>query len=182
MKIGVVKEIKTHEYRIALTPAGAKELVDREHEVLVEAGAGLGSGLADAAYVKAGARIVEGPDAVFAEADMVMKVKEPQPVEWKRMRPGQILFTYFHLAAEEDLTKAVLETKSHCFAYETLEGSDGDLPLLEPMSEVAGRLAIQAGAKFLEKPHQGTGVLLGCLLYTSPSPRDRTRSRMPSSA
>ncbi len=161
MKIGVVKEIKTHEYRIALTPAGAKELTERGHQVLVEGGAGVGSGLADSDYVAAGARILEGPDAVFAEAEMVMKVKEPQPVEWKRMRPGQILFTYFHLAAEEDLTKGVLATGSHCFAYETLEDKNGGLPLLEPMSEVAGRLAIQAGAKFLEKPHKGTGVLLG---------------------
>lgn len=168
MKIGVVKEIKTHEYRVALTPAGAMEMCSKGHEVLVQAGAGLGSGLDDQAYKDAGARILEGPDAVFAEAEMVMKVKEPLEEEWARMRPGQILFTYLHLAADEKLTKGVLATGSHCFAYETLV-EKGGLPLLEPMSEVAGRLAIQAGAKFLEKPHQGTGVLLGGVPGVAPA-------------
>jgi alanine dehydrogenase len=168
VKIGVVKEIKTHEYRVALTPAGAMEMCSKGHEVLVQAGAGLGSGQGDQAYVDAGARILEGPDAVFAEAEMVMKVKEPLEEEWTRMRPGQILFTYLHLAADEKLTRAVMATGSHCFAYETLV-EKGGLPLLEPMSEVAGRLAIQAGAKFLEKPHKGSGVLLGGVPGVAPA-------------
>ena len=160
MKIGVVKEIKTHEYRVALTPHGVEELVEAGHEVCVESGAGLGSDLADSAYADAGAQVLEGPDAVWAACGMIMKVKEPQEVEWSRMRPGQILFTYFHLAADQKLTEAVVATGSHCFAYETLNVGRR-LPLLEPMSEVAGRLAIQAGAKCLERPTGGTGVLLG---------------------
>ncbi|MFT4648661.1 MAG: alanine dehydrogenase [Glaciecola sp.] len=160
LKIGVVKEIKVHEYRVALTPAGVQELKRDGHEVIFEAGAGLGSGLDDSAYLAAGA--VSRPDAasVFAEAEMIVKVKEPQPVEVSMMREGQIMFTYLHLAADKALTEGLMETGSHCFSYETLE-VDGGLPLLEPMSEVAGRLAIQAGAKFLEKPTGGTGVLLG---------------------
>lgn len=160
MKIGCVREIKTHEYRVALTPAGVEELRADGHDVYIEAGAGLGSGLSDELYAEAGAHLVDGPDGVWAEAEMVMKVKEPQEVEWQRMRPGQTLFTYFHLAADRKLTEGVLATGSHCIAYETLT-VNGRLPLLEPMSEVAGRLAIQAGAKFLEKPAQGTGILLG---------------------
>lgn len=160
MKIGVVREIKTHEYRVALTPAGVEELCRDGHEVLVEGGAGLGSGLTDEAYVKAGGRIIDGAAGVWAEAEMVMKVKEPLESEWPHMRPGQTLFTYFHLAADRKLTEAVVATGSHCFAYETLE-IGRTLPLLEPMSEVAGRLAIQAGAKYLERPVGGTGILLG---------------------
>ncbi len=160
MKIGVVREIKTHEYRVALTPAGVEELTRDGHEVLVETGAGAGSGLSNQDYADAGARIVETVDGVWAEAEMVMKVKEPLEVEWSRMRPGQTLFTYFHLAADRKLTEAVIATGSHCFAYETLEVNK-TLPLLEPMSEVAGRLAIQAGAKYLERPAGGTGILLG---------------------
>jgi alanine dehydrogenase len=168
LKIGVVKEIKTHEYRIALTPHGVEELVESGHEVCVEAGAGLGSDLQDAAYVEAGAQVLEGPDAVWEVCDMIMKVKEPLEVEWPRMRPGQILFTYLHLAADQKLTDAVVASGSHCFAYETLNVGRR-LPLLEPMSEVAGRLAIQAGAKFLERPTGGTGVLLGGVTGVRPA-------------
>ncbi len=168
MKIGVPKEIKTHEYRVALTPAGVEELRDLGHEVCVEAGAGVGSGLPDEQYEQAGAQLLEGPESVWESAEMIMKVKEPQPVEWGRMRAGQILFTYLHLAAERELTEGVLATGSHCFAYETLQES-GRLPLLEPMSEVAGRLAIQAGAKFLERPAGGNGILLGGVPGVAPA-------------
>lgn len=160
MKVGCVREIKTHEYRVGLTPAGVEELVSDGHEVLLESGAGEGSSLSDDLYRDAGARLVSGPDGVWAEADLMLKVKEPQRVEWGHMRPGQTLFTYFHLAADEALTRGVLATGSHCIAYETL-AVNGRLPLLEPMSEVAGRLAIQAGAHCLEKPVGGLGVLLG---------------------
>ena len=168
MKIGVVKEIKTHEYRIALTPAGAEELRLAGHTVLVEKGAGLGSGQQDAFYEAAGATIIDGAEGVWAEAEMIMKVKEPLSSEWPHMRPGQMLFTYFHLAADRALTDAVVGSGAHCFAYETLEIA-GKLPLLEPMSEVAGRLAIQAGAKYLEKPQGGTGVLLGGVPGVAPA-------------
>ena len=160
MQIGVVEEIKTHEYRVALTPHGVEELVEEGHSVLVQAGAGAESGLQDETYVEAGARIAGDAAEVFGTCEMVMKVKEPLESEWALMREGQILFTYLHLAADRRLTDAVLATGSHCFAYETLVVG-GRLPLLEPMSEVAGRLAIQAGAKFLERPRGGTGILLG---------------------
>ncbi len=161
MKIGVVKEIKDHEYRVAATPAGVEQLIKRGgHQVLVEGHAGEGSGLADSAYAEAGASTGLDVEAVWAEADLVLKVKEPLEPEWARMRPGQILFTYLHLAADRKLTDAVVGTGAHSFAYETLE-VDHALPLLEPMSEVAGRLSIQAGAKYLERPAGGTGILLG---------------------
>jgi len=160
LKIGVVTEIKTHEYRVALTPAGVHELRRDGHQVLYQKGAGHGSGIEDQAYLDAGAEIRPDAAAVFGEADMVVKVKEPLEQEWPLMRKGQILFTYLHLAADRKLTEAVIKTGSHCFSYETLEVGRS-LPLLEPMSEVAGRLAIQAGAKYLEKPMQGTGILLG---------------------
>ena len=160
MKIGVVKEIKTHEYRVALTPHGVEELVEAGHSVIVEPGAGEGSGLPDDVYRQAGATLASGAQEVWAEAGLIMKVKEPLQAEWPRMRPGQMLFTFLHLAADRRLTEALLASGAHCFAYETLT-VDGRLPLLEPMSEVAGRLAIQAGAKFLEKPRGGTGILLG---------------------
>jgi alanine dehydrogenase len=160
VKIGVVKEIKTHEYRVALTPAGVDELVKAGHSVLIESSAGNGSGLSDENYLEAGAQLAPDPEAVFADSEMVLKVKEPQPQEWTMMRPDQVLFTYFHLAADRELTDAVVATGSHCFAYETLQ-QNGGLPLLDPMSEVAGRLAIQAGAKYLERPAGGTGILLG---------------------
>jgi alanine dehydrogenase len=160
VKIGCVREIKTHEYRVGLTPAGVEELVADGHQVFIESGAGEGSGLGDELYSDAGAQLISGPDGVWGEADLMLKVKEPQSVEWQRMRPGQTLFTYFHLAADEALTRGVLATGSHCIAYETLV-VNGRLPLLEPMSEVAGRLAIQAGARCLEKPVGGLGTLLG---------------------
>ena len=160
MKIGVVREIKVHENRIALTTAGADRLREAGHEVLVEAGGGLGSGLADEAFVEAGARILPSAAAVFGEGELILKVKEPLEIEWPLMRPGQTLFTYFHLAASRELTEAMLATGSHCFAYETLEAG-GSLPLLTPMSEVAGRMAIQDGAKALEQHQGGVGILLG---------------------
>jgi alanine dehydrogenase len=160
VKIGVVKEIKEHEYRVALTPAGVEELCKAGHAVLVQAGAGLGSGLDDEKYRAAGAKLLPDAAAVFGAADMVLKVKEPLAPEWPLLRRGQILFTYLHLAASRELTEAVVKTGAACFAYETL-AQGGQLPLLEPMSEVAGRLAIQAGAKYLERPVGGTGILLG---------------------
>lgn len=160
MKIGVVTEIKTHENRVALTPAGCERLTREGHEVVVQSGAGLGSGLEDPAYEEAGGRIAADAAAVFGACDLVLKVKEPLEPEWALMRPGQTLFTYFHLAADRKLTEAVIGTGSHCFAYETLE-VEGTRPLLTPMSEVAGRMSIQAGAKYLERHHGGVGILLG---------------------
>ena len=147
MKIGVPKEIKTNENRIALVPAGAEALVAAGHSVHVEAGAGEGSGFADADYTAVGAQILPDADAVWAEADMIMKVKEPIEPEWKRMRRGQTIFTYFHFAADERLTRAHVDSGATCVAYETVELPSHELPLLTPMSEVAGRMAVQAGAK-----------------------------------
>ena len=160
MKIGVPTEIKPQENRVALTPAGADRLVAAGHAVTVQQGAGINSGFSDDDYVGAGASILPDADAVFADAEMIVKVKEPQPVEWERMRPGQIMWTYLHLAAERPLTEGLMATGSHCFAYETLEVGR-TLPLLTPMSEVAGRMAIQAGAKVLERHQGGLGILLG---------------------
>jgi len=160
VKIGVASEIKVHENRVALTPAGADRLTHAGHEVLVQAGAGQGSGLADSEYASAGATIVPDAAAAFAQCELVMKVKEPLRVEWPMIRAGQTLFTYFHLAADRALTEAMLASGAHCFAYETLE-VDGHLPLLTPMSEVAGRMSIQAGAHSLEKHNGGLGMLLG---------------------
>lgn len=161
MIIGVPKEIKQDEYRVAMLPVGVEELTRRGHTVLLEAGAGLGSGLADHDYLRAGAEMVAGADDVFSRADMIVKVKEPQPSEWKRMRSGQVVFTYFHFAADRALTEAVLATGATAVAYETLSDSEGRLPLLTPMSEVAGRMSIQEGAKYLERPQMGRGILLG---------------------
>jgi alanine dehydrogenase len=161
MLIGVPKEIKPDEYRVALTPAGAEMLTQAGHQLVIEASAGLGSGFTDDFYEAAGAEIVETSDEVWARADMIMKVKEPIRPEWPKIREGQVLFTYFHFAADEELTKAFLETKGVAIAYETVELSSGELPLLTPMSEVAGRMAVQEGAKYLEKPQGGLGVLLG---------------------
>ncbi len=161
MIVGVPREIKQDEYRVALLPVGAEELTRVGHRVLVERGAGLGSGIPDELYVENGAEIVDSADTIFAEADMVIKVKEPQPSEWPKLRPGQLLFTYFHFAADESLTKGVLDTGVTAIAYETLRGRKGDLPCLTPMSEVAGRMSIQQGAKFLERPQEGRGILLG---------------------
>jgi alanine dehydrogenase len=161
MKVGVATEIKPDEYRVALTPAGARELAEHGHEVVVQAGAGEGSSIPDAEYEAQGARIVAGPDEVFAQAELVLGVKEPQPSEVGLLRPGQILFTYLHLAPAPDLTRALAETGAICIAYETVEDAHGRLPLLAPMSEVAGKIATQAGAFMLEKPLGGRGVLLG---------------------
>src|SRR5512145_2371129 len=161
MKIGVPKEIKTNENRVALVPAGAEALVAAGHSVVVERGAGEGSGFGDELYTKAGARIAPDADAVWRDADMIMKVKEPIQPEWPRMRRGQTIFTYFHFAADEALTRAHLKSGSICIAYETVELPSRELPLLTPMSEVAGRMAVQEGAKYLEKLYGGRGVLLG---------------------
>ena len=160
MKIGVPTEIKPSENRVAMVPAGADILVDDGHEVFVQEGAGLGSGIPDSEYVAAGARILPDADAVFGECDMIMKVKEPIEEEYGRIRDGQLLFTYFHFAASETLTDAMIQSGADCVAYETVE-LDGTLPLLTPMSEVAGRMSVQEGAKYLEKPFGGRGVLLG---------------------
>lgn len=160
MIIGVPREVKSDEYRVAMLPVGAEELVERGHRVIVETGAGVGSGLANDEYALAGAELAD-VDSVWSEADLIVKVKEPQREELSRIRPGQLLFTYFHLAADELLTRELLETQATCIAYETLRGSKGDLPLLTPMSEVAGRMSIQEGAKYLERPQEGRGILLG---------------------
>ena len=161
MLIGVPKEIKTNENRIALVPAGAEALVAAGHSVVIETGAGLGSGFADDAYTAVGASILPTADAVWQKAEMIMKVKEPIAVEWPRMRKGQLIYTYFHFAAAEDLTRAVIASGAVAVAYETVQLPSGELPLLTPMSEVAGRMAVQEGAKYLEKVFGGSGVLLG---------------------
>jgi alanine dehydrogenase len=158
--VGVPREVKNHEYRVAITPAGVVELVHRGHDVLIEAGAGVGSSLPDREYLSAGAKIVPTADEVWA-ADLVLKVKEPMPVEYPRMRRDQILFTYLHLAANEECTRALLDAGTTAIAYETVRGQDGSLPLLAPMSEVAGRMAPQVGAHCLERAQGGRGVLLG---------------------
>ncbi|HYZ18501.1 MAG TPA: alanine dehydrogenase [Gaiellaceae bacterium] len=160
MKIGVAKEIKPDEYRVALTPAGARELVSHGHDVVVEAGAGEGSAFFDEAYEAEGARIAS-VDEVWSEVDLVLKVKEPIAAEYGRLRDGLVLFTYLHLAADEALTKALVESGTTAIAYETVETERRALPLLAPMSEIAGRLAAQAGSYFLEKPIGGRGLLLG---------------------
>jgi alanine dehydrogenase len=160
MQIGVAKEIKQDEYRVALTPAGAGELHQKGHEVLVEAGAGVGSAFADADYEAVGARI-GAVEEVWAGADLLLKVKEPLPEEYGRIREGLVLFTYLHLAADERLTRALVDSGATCIAYETVETDDRRLPLLAPMSEVAGRLATQMGARALEKAQGGRGILLG---------------------
>ncbi len=161
MRIGVPKEIKTNENRVALVPAGAEALIAAGHRVAVERGAGEGSGFEDSAYMSVGAEIVPDADAAWADVDMVMKVKEPIRPEWPRMRRGQVVFTYFHFAADEELTRAHMEREAICIAYETVELPNRELPLLTPMSEVAGRMAVQQGAKYLEKLYGGRGVLLG---------------------
>jgi alanine dehydrogenase len=161
MKIGTVTEIKRHEYRVGLTPSCVKAYVAHGHKVLVQKGAGVGAGFEDEQYRAAGAKIVNSRKDVFGEADMIVKVKEPQPEELKLLRKGQILYTYLHLAADAALTKALLTRSVKGMAYETIELEDGTLPCLKPMSEIAGRLSIQEGAKYLEKPFGGRGVLLG---------------------
>ncbi len=161
MIIGVPKEIKNNENRVALTPAGAKELIKRGHQVYVQQSAGLGSGFSDEDYSAAGASLLPSIEATYQIAEMIMKVKEPIESEYNLIKPNQLLFTYFHFASYEPLTKAMVASKAICLAYETVEKSDRSLPLLVPMSEVAGRMAIQKGANYLEKPLGGRGILLG---------------------
>ena len=161
MNIGIPKEIKTNENRVSLVPAGAEAMVAAGHAVVVEKGAGMGSGFADEQYTAVGAKIAPDADATWNGADMIIKVKEPIEPEWKRMKKGQTLFTYFHFAADEKLTRAHMASGATCIAYETVELPSRELPLLTPMSEVAGRMAVQEGAKYLEKLYGGRGVLLG---------------------
>ncbi len=167
MKIGVAKEIKTHEYRVALTPAGARELIQRGHDVTIETGAGNGSSYPDETYTAVGAGI-GSVDEVWETADLLLKVKEPIEPEYARLREGLVLFTYLHIAADEPLTRALVESGVTAVAYETVETDNRQLPLLAPMSEVAGRLAPQAGAYFLEKPLGGRGLLLGGIAGVAP--------------
>jgi alanine dehydrogenase len=169
MIIGVPREVKRDEYRVALLPVGAEELTHRGHTVIVEAGAGLGSGLSDHEYLRQGAELVSSAAEVYGRADLVIKVKEPQPEEWNLIRPDQVLFTYFHFAADRKLTEAMLESQAICVAYETLRDANGRLPLLTPMSEVAGRMSIQQGAKYLERPQMGRGILLGGVPGVAPA-------------
>ena len=169
MKVGVVKEIKADENRVALLPVGVELLREHGHGVLVETEAGTASGFGDPEYIEAGAEIFSSPQDIFRQADMVLKVKEPQPSEYSFLREGQIVFTYFHFAASEELTRAVMKSKCVAIAYETIETPDGRLPLLTPMSEVAGRMAVQQGAKYLEREHGGRGVLLGSVPGVPPA-------------
>lgn len=169
MIIGVPKEIKEHEYRVALLPSGVKPLVQHGHTVLVQKRAGLGADLQDSDYTDMGAELADAPEDIFARADMIMKVKEPQPQEIRMMREGQIMFAYFHFAADKDLIRGVLESGAVAVAYETLVDQQGTLPLLTPMSEIAGRMSVQQGAHFLEKPQLGRGILLGGIPGVSPA-------------
>lgn len=161
MIIGVPRETKEDEYRIAMLPVGVEELVQRGHTVYVQAGAGLGSGLADHSYLQAGAELVASAEDIFERAELIVKVKEPLPSEYSLIRKGQSLFTYFHFAASRELTEAMMQSQATCLAYETLRDASGRLPLLMPMSEVAGRMSVQEGAKYLERPQHGRGILLG---------------------
>lgn len=161
MIIGLPKEIKNNESRVALTPAGVFELTKNNHTVYVQQNAGFSSGFEDADYINTGAQIVSTIEEVYEKSEMIVKVKEPIESEYKLAREGQIIFTYFHFASSEALTKAMIESKAICIAYETVEDKNGTLPLLTPMSEVAGRMAVQQGAKYLEKPIKGKGILLG---------------------
>jgi alanine dehydrogenase len=161
MRIGVPKEIKVHEYRVGLVPAAVRELVDAGHQVLVETGAATGIGFADADYQRVGASIASSAEQVFAQSDLVVKVKEPQPQECAQLRPGQVLFTYLHLAADKAQAEALVKSGATCIAYETVTAPDGTLPLLTPMSEVAGRMSVQVGAYCLQKANGGRGILLG---------------------
>ncbi|MEO7102701.1 MAG: alanine dehydrogenase [Gemmatimonadaceae bacterium] len=169
MKIGVPKEIKTNENRVALVPAGAEALVAAGHSVMIEKGAGEGSGFSDANYTAVGATIGSDADMVWREAEMIMKVKEPITVEWPRLKKGQVVFTYFHFAADQTLTKAHQDSGAICIAYETVELPNRELPLLTPMSEVAGRMAVQEAAKYLEKLYGGRGMLLGGVPGVAPA-------------
>lgn len=169
MRIGVPREIKANESRVALRPVGAEVLTRDGHEVWFERGAGEGSGYTDTAYERAGAKVVDGPEELFADCDMIVKVKEPLAPEIEMIREGQIIFTYFHFAASEELTQGMIDTGAVAIAYETVEAPDGSLPLLVPMSEVAGRMAVQEGAKYLEKLMGGRGILLGGVPGTPPA-------------
>jgi len=161
MKIGIPKEIKNNENRVGMTPAGVYELVKRNHTVYIQTNAGFGSGFFDEDYKEVGATVLNSIEDVYTSSDMIVKVKEPIQEEYALIKPDQVVFTYFHFASSETLTKAMIKSKSVCIAYETVEDPDGSLPLLIPMSEVAGRMSIQQGAKYLEKPIKGRGVLLG---------------------
>jgi alanine dehydrogenase len=169
MIVGVPKEIKADEYRVAMLPVGAEELSQAGHRVLIEAGAGQGSGIADAQYQAAGATIVTEAAEIWSTAELVIKVKEPQPSEWPLLRPDQIVFTYFHFAADFALTRAIIDSGITAIAYETLRDPRGGLPLLTPMSEVAGRMSIQEGAKYLERPQEGRGILLSGVPGVAPA-------------
>lgn len=169
MIVGVPSEIKRDEYRVAMLPVGVEELTRAGHQVLVQAGAGLGSGIPDEQYLQHGADLVEGADDLFGRAEMIVKVKEPQDAEWPRLRDGQIVFCYFHFAADRELTDQMAKTRSTAVAYETLRDARGRLPLLTPMSEVAGRMSIQEGAKYLERPQLGRGILLGGVPGVAPA-------------
>ncbi|MCE2613314.1 alanine dehydrogenase [Flavobacteriaceae bacterium D16] len=161
MIVGIPKEIKNNESRVGMTPAGVLELTHKGHTVYVQSGAGIGSGFTNDVYEEYGAQILDTIEEVYAKSEMIVKVKEPTPLEYPLIREGQIVFTYFHFASSEPLTRAMINSKAICIAYETVEDDDGTLPLLTPMSEVAGRMAIQQGARYLEKPVKGKGVLLG---------------------
>jgi len=169
MLIGVPREVKTDEYRVAMLPVGVEELTRAGHKVLVESAAGMGSGISDEMYATNGATIVATANEVWSAADLIVKVKEPQASEWPFLRPGQLVFTYFHFAASEDLTRNVAATGITAIAYETLRGPRGDLPCLTPMSEVAGRMSIQEGAKYLERPQLGRGILLAGVPGVAPA-------------
>lgn len=169
MKIGVPKEIKSDEYRVAMTPAGAEAMVKAGHTVMIETQAGVGSGFSDEQYTAVGATIVPTARDVFGAADMIIKVKEPQPAEIALFKPGQIVFTYFHFAASRELTQACMESEVVAIAYETIEDRRKTLPLLTPMSEIAGKMSVQEGAKYLEKPMSGRGILLGGVPGVAPA-------------
>jgi alanine dehydrogenase len=169
MRVGVPKEIKNHEYRVGLTPPSVAELVAAGHDVVVESGAGLGIDFGDEEYVKAGATILADADAVFGQAEMIVKVKEPQAVEIARLRPDHLLFTYLHLAPDRAQTEGLMRSGATCIAYETVTAPGGGLPLLKPMSEVAGRMSVQVGAHYLEKEQGGRGVLLGGVPGVAPA-------------
>jgi len=161
MRVGIPTEIKNNEFRVAITPAGVAELVHRGHEVIVQAGAGEGSAISDAEFKSAGAQMINSADQVWAEADLLLKVKEPIEPEYARMRKGQTLFTYLHLAASRPCTDALMSSGTTSIAYETVQTADGALPLLAPMSEVAGRMSVQVGAQYLQRSFGGAGILLG---------------------
>ena len=169
MLIGIPKEVKRDEYRVAMLPVGVEELTAAGHTVLIETGAGLGSGIPDPEYAEQGAHIIAAAAEIWAKAELIVKVKEPLPQEYGLVRSGQTLFTYFHFAASRELTDAMLKTGATCIAYETLKDAQGRLPLLTPMSEVAGRMSIQEGAKYLERPQQGRGILLAGVPGVAPA-------------